>query len=317
MPDVSRPFSRCHCHCCRPVSTPPTPTAPAEPDIVPAVLAPLAAAARPDGLAAAARAGRGGGAGASGPADRRAAAHAAAAVRRRHRPYPGGAAARAARFGEAAVALDLASPIRPMCCRALSMQFNYPCAGPEPLRRRRAGGGHRSARCVQARPFASCAAASWPALIGDLPLAVLSPDWATAAPMSRPIWPSPSASSGERTVLVDGNLRTPALHRVFGLEATERAACRDLLNGRRARPALRPLRASCRGCSSCRWARRPIRSSCCSRCSRCCCASCSASSTASSSTPMPARDSADARVIAATCGQVVLVGRNGRPMPAR
>ncbi|MFM2345650.1 MAG: hypothetical protein RL654_403 [Pseudomonadota bacterium] len=211
------------------------------------------------------------------------------------------------RFGEAAVALDLASQADVL--RALSMQFNYPCA--LDLSRFGAGGlvVATDPHGAQAEAFRELRSRI---LAGPrVPLAVLSPDRGDGRTHVAANLAITFSQLGERTVLVDGNLRAPALHRVFGLK--ERASLADLLNGRRpARPfdrsaelpGLFVMQVGAPPPNPLELLQQPLFAVLLRELQR-------EFDRVIVDTP-PARDSADARVIAATCGQAVLVGRSGR-----
>ena len=307
MPDVPAPSPAATATAAAPVSTPPTPTAPAEPDIVPAVLA--AWQPRPDPMALPPQ---------PAPAAAVVPAHPARPIGellRTLRPLSDGDIAHilvvqrrmGLRFGEAAVALDLASQADVL--RALSMQFNYPCA--LDLSRFGAGGlvVATDPHGAQAEAFRELRSRI---LAGPrVPLAVLSPDRGDGRTHVAANLAITFSQLGERTVLVDGNLRTPALHRVFGLK--ERASLSDLLNGRRpARPfdrsaelpGLFVMQVGEPPPNPLELLQQPLFAVLLRELQR-------EFDRVIVDTP-PARDSADARVIAATCGQAVLVGRNGR-----
>jgi chain length determinant protein tyrosine kinase EpsG len=211
------------------------------------------------------------------------------------------------RFGEAAVALDLASQADVL--RALSMQFNYPCA--LDLSRFGAGGlvVATDPHGAQAEAFRELRSRI---LAGPrVPLAVLSPDRGDGRTHVAANLAITFSQLGERTVLVDGNLRAPALHRVFGLK--ERASLADLLNGRRPQrpfdrsaelPGLFVMQVGAPPPNPLELLQQPLFAVLLRELQR-------EFDRVIVDTP-PARDSADARVIAATCGQAVLVGRSGR-----
>ena len=305
MPDVPAPSPAAAA--AAPASIPPAPTVPAEPDIVPAVLA--AWQPRPDPMALPPQ---------PAPAAAVVPAHPARPIGellRTLRPLSDGDIAHilvvqrrmGLRFGEAAVALDLASQADVL--RALSMQFNYPCA--LDLSRFGAGGlvVATDPHGAQAEAFRELRSRI---LAGPrVPLAVLSPDRGDGRTHVAANLAITFSQLGERTVLVDGNLRAPALHRVFGLK--ERASLSDLLNGRRpARPfdrsaelpGLFVMQVGAPPPNPLELLQQPLFAVLLRELQR-------EFDRVIVDTP-PARDSADARVIAATCGQAVLVGRNGR-----
>jgi chain length determinant protein tyrosine kinase EpsG len=305
MPDASAsPAAVAAASTAAPVSMPP---APAEPDIVPAVLA--AWQPRPDPMALPPQ---------PAPTTAVVSAHPARPIGellRTLRPLSDGDIAHilvvqrrmGLRFGEAAVALDLASQADVL--RALSMQFNYPCA--LDLSRFGAGGlvVATDPHGAQAEAFRELRSRI---LAGPrVPLAVLSPDRGDGRTHVAANLAITFSQLGERTVLVDGNLRAPALHRVFGLK--ERASLADLLNGRRpARPfdrsaelpGLFVMQVGAPPPNPLELLQQPLFAVLLRELQR-------EFDRVIVDTP-PARDSADARVIAATCGQAVLVGRNGR-----
>lgn len=214
------------------------------------------------------------------------------------------------RFGEAAVALDLVSQADVLW--ALSQQFNYPYAldGQVP---------HKTALIAATDPYSPQAEAfrdlrsrilANDAAGGRTPLAVVSPDAGDGRTYVAANLAVAFSQLGERTLLVDGNLRAPALHHLFGLR--ERPSLADLLNGRRPAkpfdrsadiPGLSVMQVGAPPPNPLELLQQPLFSVLLRELQR-------EFDRVIVDTP-PARLCADARVIAATCGQAVLVGRNG------
>ncbi|NRT54462.1 polysaccharide biosynthesis tyrosine autokinase [Sphaerotilus uruguayifluvii] len=211
------------------------------------------------------------------------------------------------RFGEAAVALDLATQADVLW--ALAQQFNYPYS----LDASRLGAG---GLVVATDPYGAQAEAFRELrsriMAGPrVPMAVVSPDHGDGRTHVAANLAITFSQLGERTVLVDGNLREPALHRVFGLK--ERASLSDLLNGRRPQrpfdrsadlPGLFVMQVGAPPPNPLELLQQPLFGVLLRELQR-------EFDRVIVDTP-PARACADARVIAATCGQAVLVGRNGR-----
>ena len=214
------------------------------------------------------------------------------------------------RFGEAAVALDLVTQADVLW--ALSQQFNYPYALD--------GRGLRTADLIVATdPYSPQAEAfrdlrskimAHDAEAGRTPLAIVSPDAGDGRTYVAANLAVTFSQLGERTVLVDANLRRPALHHVFGLK--ERASLSDLLNGRRPAkpfdrsadiPGLFVMQVGAPPPNPLELLQQPLFGVLLRELQR-------EFDRVIVDTP-PARPSADARVIAATCRQAVLVGRNG------
>lgn len=214
------------------------------------------------------------------------------------------------RFGEAAVALDLVSQADVLW--ALSQQFNYPYAldGQVP---------HKTALIAATDPYSPQAEAfrdlrsrilASDAAGERTPLAVVSPDAGDGRTYVAANLAVAFSQLGERTLLVDGNLRAPALHHLFGLR--ERPSLADLLNGRRPAkpfdrsadiPGLSVMQVGAPPPNPLELLQQPLFSVLLRELQR-------EFDRVIVDTP-PARLCADARVIAATCGQAVLVGRNG------
>jgi chain length determinant protein tyrosine kinase EpsG len=215
------------------------------------------------------------------------------------------------RFGEAAVALDLVTQADVLW--ALSQQFNYPYSLD--------GRGLRGADLVVAvEPYGPQAEAfrdlrskimANDAAQGRQPLAVVSPDHGDGRTYVAANLAVTFSQLGERTVLVDGNLRDPGLHKVFGLK--ERASLSDLLNGRRPAkpfdrsadlPGLFIMQVGAPPPNPLELLQQPMFGILLRELQR-------EFDRVIVDTP-PARHTADARVIAATCRQSVLVGRHGK-----
>lgn len=141
---------------------------------------------------------------------------------------------RGLRFGEAAVALALVSQADVLW--ALAQQFHYPYPM-ESL-------GPPNAELVVASDPYSDQAEAFRDLRSRLmaaqetrgkPIAVLSPDAGDGRTFVAANLAVAFSQVGERTVLIDANLRSPRLHRLFDID--ERAGLTDLLAGRHvARP---------------------------------------------------------------------------------
>ena len=214
------------------------------------------------------------------------------------------------RFGEAAVALDLVSQADVLW--ALSQQFNYPYALD-------GQGPHKTALIAATDPYSPQAEAfrdlrsrilASDAAGERTPLAVVSPDAGDGRTYVAANLAVAFSQLGERTLLVDGNLRAPALHHLFGLR--ERPSLADLLNGRRPAkpfdrsadiPGLSVMQVGAPPPNPLELLQQPLFSVLLRELQR-------EFDRVIVDTP-PARLCADARVIAATCGQAVLVGRNG------
>lgn len=215
------------------------------------------------------------------------------------------------RFGEAAVALDLVTQADVLW--ALSQQFNYPYSLD--------GRGLSGADLVVAvEPYGAQAEAfrdlrskimANDEALGRQPLAVVSPDRGDGRTYVAANLAVTFSQLGERTVLVDGNLRDPGLHKVFGLK--ERASLSDLLNGRRPAkpfdrsadlPGLFIMQVGAPPPNPLELLQQPMFGILLRELQR-------EFDRVIVDTP-PARHTADARVIAATCRQSVLVGRHGK-----
>lgn len=215
------------------------------------------------------------------------------------------------RFGEAAVALDLVTQADVLW--ALSQQFNYPYSLD--------GNGLRGADLVVAvEPYSPQAEAfrdlrskimANDATQGRQPLAVVSPDHGDGRTYVAANLAVTFSQLGERTVLVDGNLRDPGIHKLFGLK--ERASLSDLLNGRRPAkpfdrsadlPGLFIMQVGAPPPNPLELLQQPMFGILLRELQR-------EFDRVIVDTP-PARHTADARVIAATCRQTVLVGRHGK-----
>lgn len=215
------------------------------------------------------------------------------------------------RFGEAAVALDLVTQADVLW--ALSQQFNYPYSLD--------GNGLRGADLVVAvEPYSPQAEAfrdlrsrimANDAAQGRQPLAVVSPDAGDGRTYVAANLAVTFSQLGERTVLVDGNLRDPGIHKLFGLK--ERASLSDLLNGRRPAkpfdrsadlPGLFIMQVGAPPPNPLELLQQPMFGILLRELQR-------EFDRVIVDTP-PARHTADARVIAATCRQTVLVGRHGK-----
>ena len=215
------------------------------------------------------------------------------------------------RFGEAAVALDLVTQADVLW--ALSQQFNYPYSldgrglsgadlvvAVEPY-----GPQAEAFRDLRSKIMANDAAQ------GRQPLAVVSPDHGDGRTYVAANLAVTFSQLGERTVLVDGNLRDPGVHKLFGLK--ERASLSDLLNGRRPAkpfdrsadlPGLFIMQVGAPPPNPLELLQQPIFGILLRELQR-------EFDRVIVDTP-PARHTADARVIAATCRQSVLVGRHGK-----
>lgn len=215
------------------------------------------------------------------------------------------------RFGEAAVALDLVTQADVLW--ALSQQFNYPYSLD--------GRGLSGADLVVAvEPYGAQAEAfrdlrskimANDETLGRQPLAVVSPDRGDGRTYVAANLAVTFSQLGERTVLVDGNLRDPGVHKLFGLK--ERAALSDLLNGRRPAkpfdrsadlPGLFIMQVGAPPPNPLELLQQPMFGILLRELQR-------EFDRVIVDTP-PARHTADARVIAATCRQSVLVGRHGK-----
>lgn len=215
------------------------------------------------------------------------------------------------RFGEAAVALDLVTQADVLW--ALSQQFNYPYSLD--------GRGLRGADLVVAvEPYSPQAEAfrdlrskimANDETVGRQPLAVVSPDRGDGRTYVAANLAVTFSQLGERTVLVDGNLRDPGVHKLFGLK--ERASLSDLLNGRRPAkpfdrsadlPGLFIMQVGAPPPNPLELLQQPMFGILLRELQR-------EFDRVIVDTP-PARHTADARVIAATCRQSVLVGRHGK-----
>lgn len=215
------------------------------------------------------------------------------------------------RFGEAAVALDLVTQADVLW--ALSQQFNYPYSLD--------GNGLRGADLVVAVAPYSPQAEAFRDLRskiianddaqGRQPLAVVSPDRGDGRTYVAANLAVTFSQLGERTVLVDGNLRDPGIHKLFGLK--ERASLSDLLNGRRPAkpfdrsadlPGLFIMQVGAPPPNPLELLQQPMFGILLRELQR-------EFDRVIVDTP-PARHTADARVIAATCRQTVLVGRQGK-----
>lgn len=215
------------------------------------------------------------------------------------------------RFGEAAVALDLVTQADVLW--ALSQQFNYPYSLD--------GRGISGADLVVAVEPYSAQAEAFRDLRskimandereGRMPLAVVSPDHGDGRTYVAANLAVTFSQLGERTVLVDGNLRAPGIHKLFGLK--ERASLSDLLNGRRPAkpfdrsadlPGLFIMQVGAPPPNPLELLQQPMFGILLRELQR-------EFDRVIVDTP-PARHTADARVIAATCRQSVLVGRHGK-----
>jgi chain length determinant protein tyrosine kinase EpsG len=215
------------------------------------------------------------------------------------------------RFGEAAVALDLVTQADVLW--ALSQQFNYPYSLD--------GRGLSGADLVVAvEPYGAQAEAfrdlrskimANDEALGRQPLAVVSPDSGDGRTYVAANLAVTFSQLGERTVLVDGNLRDPGIHKLFGLK--ERASLSDLLNGRRPAkpfdrsadlPGLFIMQVGAPPPNPLELLQQPMFGILLRELQR-------EFDRVIVDTP-PARHTADARVIAATCRQSVLVGRHGK-----
>lgn len=215
------------------------------------------------------------------------------------------------RFGEAAVALDLVTQADVLW--ALSQQFNYPYSLD--------GRGLSGADLVVAVEPYSAQAEAFRDLRskimandereGRMPLAVVSPDHGDGRTYVAANLAVTFSQLGERTVLVDGNLRAPGIHKLFGLK--ERASLSDLLNGRRPAkpfdrsadlPGLFIMQVGAPPPNPLELLQQPMFGILLRELQR-------EFDRVIVDTP-PARHTADARVIAATCRQSVLVGRHGK-----
>jgi chain length determinant protein tyrosine kinase EpsG len=215
------------------------------------------------------------------------------------------------RFGEAAVALDLVTQADVLW--ALSQQFNYPYSLD--------GRGISGADLVVAvEPYGAQAEAfrdlrskimANDEALGRQPLAVVSPDRGDGRTYVAANLAVTFSQLGERTVLVDGNLRDPGVHKLFGLK--ERASLSDLLNGRRPAkpfdrsadlPGLFIMQVGAPPPNPLELLQQPMFGILLRELQR-------EFDRVIVDTP-PARHTADARVIAATCRQSVLVGRHGK-----
>ena len=215
------------------------------------------------------------------------------------------------RFGEAAVALDLVTQADVLW--ALSQQFNYPYSLD--------GRGLSGADLVVAvEPYGAQAEAfrdlrskimANDEQHGRLPLAIVSPDHGDGRTYVAANLAVTFSQLGERTVLVDGNLRAPGIHKLFGLK--ERASLSDLLNGRRPAkpfdrsadlPGLFIMQVGAPPPNPLELLQQPMFGILLRELQR-------EFDRVIVDTP-PARHTADARVIAATCRQSVLVGRHGK-----
>ena len=215
------------------------------------------------------------------------------------------------RFGEAAVALDLVTQADVLW--ALSQQFNYPYSLD--------GRGISGADLVVAVEPYSAQAEAFRDLRskimandereGRMPLAVVSPDHGDGRTYVAANLAVTFSQLGERTVLVDGNLRDPGVHKLFGLK--ERASLSDLLNGRRPAkpfdrsadlPGLFIMQVGAPPPNPLELLQQPMFGILLRELQR-------EFDRVIVDTP-PARHTADARVIAATCRQSVLVGRHGK-----
>jgi chain length determinant protein tyrosine kinase EpsG len=215
------------------------------------------------------------------------------------------------RFGEAAVALDLVTQADVLW--ALSQQFNYPYS----LDGRGLSGADLvvavepySAQAEAFRDLRSKIMAS-DERQGRMPLAVVSPDAGDGRTYVAANLAVTFSQLGERTVLVDGNLRNPGIHKLFGLK--ERASLSDLLNGRRPAkpfdrsadlPGLFIMQVGAPPPNPLELLQQPMFGVLLRELQR-------EFDRVIVDTP-PARHTADARVIAATCRQSVLVGRHGK-----
>lgn len=144
------------------------------------------------------------------------------------------------RFGEAALRLGLVSAED--LHRAVARQFDFPAPLP---------GGDASAELVVARaPFHPCAEElralrtqlqiRWSnAGVNPRLLAIASPGTGEGRSYVAANLAVAFAQLGERTLLVDADLRSPRQHRIFGLP--ERAGLSAVLSGRADRGALLPL----------------------------------------------------------------------------
>jgi len=216
------------------------------------------------------------------------------------------------RFGEAAVALALVS--RKDVLWALSQQFSYPYP--------REPGLLQSAEMVVASdPYGTQAEAfrelrSQIIAAQDLterrPLAVLSPDAGDGRSFVAANLAMAFCQLGERTVLVDANLREPGLHRRLGIP--ERPSLSTLLTGvpvsrpfdRSAQiPNLYVLQVGTPPPNPLELLERPLFRQLLEQLQR-------NFDRVIVDTPAAAAGTADARVTAAACGQAVLVGRKHR-----
>lgn len=215
------------------------------------------------------------------------------------------------RFGEAAVALQLVS--RPDLLWALSEQFTYPTLrhGEDPratelavvidLHGSQADAFHDLRRIIMSNEMVR----------GRTPLAIVSPDHGDGRTHVAAHLAVTFSRLGERTVLVDGNLRNPALHKVFGLK--ERDSLVELLKGRKPVkpfdgspeiPGLFVMQAGTPSLDARQLLEQPMFGVLLRELQR-------EFDRVIVDTP-PARHSSDARWIAANCRQAVLVGRHGR-----
>lgn len=144
------------------------------------------------------------------------------------------------RFGEAAVALGLVS--RDELMAALSEQFSYPVSAA-------AGGEARAELMVLSQPF-TAQAESIRAVRSRLlmlsaggkaePVAVVSPDSADGKSYFAANLACALAQMGQRTLLIDADMRSPRLHEIFGVN--NGAGLSGLLAGRAdGAAAIRPV----------------------------------------------------------------------------
>lgn len=212
------------------------------------------------------------------------------------------------RFGEAAVALALVS--RQDVLWALAQQFRYPYP-------REPGLLSATEMVVASAPYSAQAEAfrelratviAAQQLTERRPLAVLSPDAGDGRSFVAANLALAFSQLGERTVLVDANLRSPGIHKLLGVP--ERASLSTLLCGlplarpfdRSAQmPSLYVLQAGTPPPNPAELLERPIFRRLMDELQR-------NFDRVIVDTP-PARGMADARVVAGACGQAVLVGR--------
>jgi chain length determinant protein tyrosine kinase EpsG len=220
------------------------------------------------------------------------------------------------RFGEAAVALALVS--RQDVLWALSQQFRYPYA-------REPGLMGAAEMVVTSDPYGEQAEAfrelrstvsAAQQLTERRPLAVLSADAGDGRSFVAANLALAFSQLGERTVLVDANLRDPGLHKLLGVP--ERPSLSTLLCGvplarpfdRSAQmPSLYVLQAGTPPPNPAELLERPIFKRLMDELQR-------SFDRVIVDTP-PGRGMPDARVVAAACGQAVLVGRKHRSSVAR